>query len=96
MEQVFEVLRPFAKMVAEELATMMQPPEQKKEKRIVKGIPGIMEIFQCKRNKASEIRKSGIIDDAITTSGRIFLVDADKALELMHKHKGGRKYESRK
>lgn len=95
MEQVFEVLRPFAKMVAEELATMMKPPE-KKEPRIVRGLSGIMEIFQCGQTKAQQIRKSGIIDDAITTSGRVLLVDVDKALELMHKYKGGRKYESRR
>lgn len=62
------------------------------EKRKLRGIPGIMEIFKCGRSKASEIRKSGIIDDAITTSGNVFLVDEQKALELMNKRKGGRRY----
>lgn len=63
-----------------------------KERRLVRGIPGIMEIFQCSRSKASEIRNFGIIDKAITVSGRVFLVDVEKALDLMNKTKGGRHY----
>lgn len=82
-------------VTVEELATViaykLQTVEQPKEKRLVKGISGIMEIFKCGRSKASELRKSGVLDAAIIEDGRMFLVDVDKALELVAKKKGGRK-----
>lgn len=83
-------------VTVEELATViafkLQGKDQPKEKRLLKGIPGIMEIFKCGRSKASELRKSGVIDAAIIEDGRVFLVDADKALELVaSKRKGGRR-----
>lgn len=85
-------------VTVDELATVIAAKlsggtiQQPTERRLVRGIPGIMELFQCSRTKASEIRRSGIIDAAITTNGRVFLVDVDKALLLMNKNKGGRSY----
>jgi|SRR5690554_3453153 len=52
-----------------------------------KGIKGIQEIFQCSKSKALGIRASGIIDDACIQNGNSFLIDKNKALELM---KGGK------
>ena len=94
-EQLYEILRPFAKMVAEEILAMQKPQPQEKEteqSRTLKGLNGIMEIFQCSKSKASRIKASGIIDSAITTTGRMFIVDERKALEAMNRHKGGRRY----
>ena len=94
--QIYELFRPFARMVAEELANMQEARDKlaKPSSRQLKGISGIMEIFQCSRSKASRIKESGIIDSAITNvSGRIFLVDEQKALDAMNKKpKGGRRY----
>ncbi|WP_280747863.1 DUF3853 family protein [Parabacteroides sp. PF5-9] len=65
--------------------------ESQKEKKYVRGIPGIMDTFHCSRSKASQMRGSGILDAAIIEDGRIFLLDVDKALELVGRKQGGRK-----
>ena len=98
--QAFEIFRPFARMIAEELAEIQKPKEEPKiiespvGERKLKGVKGIMEIFQCSRGNAARIKDSGIIDGAITRiSPRVFLVDERKALEAMEKKKkGGRRY----
>ena len=60
------------------------------EKKMLSGIPGIMEIAQCSRSKASKLRKSGVLDAVITSIGRGFLIDTNKALELLKNRRGGR------
>ena len=98
--QALEIFRPFARMIAEELAEIQRPKDEPVimdgpvGDRKLKGIPGIMEIFQCSRSKATRIRNSGVIDGAITrVSSKIFLVDERKALEAMEKRmRGGRRY----
>lgn len=59
-----------------------QPPEQ--TKRLVYGISGIAQLFNCSMTTANRIKASGRIDDAITQHGRIIVVDADKALVLFN------------
>ena len=92
VQQIYEALRPFARMVAEELAKMQQPSnEQPASPRQLRGISGIMEIFHCSRSKAAKIKDSGIIDEAITyISGRLFLVNEQKALHAYEKRRRGR------
>jgi hypothetical protein len=63
--------------------TVIQQPE----KRLVHGLEGIAQLFGCSRTTASEIKKSGVIDDAITQVGRTIVVDADLALQLAKKRK---------
>ncbi len=58
-----------------------------KEKRIVYGIAGIAQIFNCSMTTANRIKASGKIDRAISQCGRIITVDADLALELMKQSK---------
>lgn len=62
-------------------ATQAQPKE---EKRLVYGIAGIAQIFNCSMTTANRIKASGRIDDAITQHGRIIVVDANKALQLFN------------
>ena len=62
-------------------------PIIKDEREYAYGIAGIMEIFNCKSSKANQIKQSGVIDDAITQSGRKIVIDKGLALELMRKHK---------
>ena len=54
------------------------------------GIPGIARLFGCSLPTANRIKKSGKIDKAITQIGRKIIVDAELALELAGKKKGGR------
>lgn len=49
------------------------------------GLKGIAKIFGCSVSKASEIKSSGILDDAIIQRGNIIIVDKQKALELFAK-----------
>ena len=46
------------------------------------GIKGIADTFGCSIPTANRIKRSGVIDDAITQVGRKIVVDADLALEL--------------
>ena len=87
-EKLIEALRPFAKMVAEEIVKMgqMQDKAERPPERKLRGIPGIMEIAQCSRSKAVELKASGVLDDAIThVSPRVFLVDEAKAYAALEK-----------
>ena len=56
-----------------------------KEKRLVYGIAGIAQLFNCSMTTANRIKASGKINRAISQHGRIITVDADLALELMKK-----------
>lgn len=58
--------------------------EREKAKRLVYGISGIAQLFNCSMTTANRIKASGRIDAAITQYGRIIVVDADKALVLFN------------
>ena len=90
---------PICKMDGEELAFLitsitsgqqaqMLISQPKEEEHNVYGIAGIAQIFGCSIPTASRIKKSGIINGAITQVGRKIVVNADKALELAHQSKG--------
>jgi hypothetical protein len=48
----------------------------------VYGIAGIAQIFGCSIPTASRIKRSGVINAAISQVGRKITIDVDKALEL--------------
>lgn len=52
-------------------------------KRLVYGIAGIAQLFNCSMTTANRIKASGKIDKAISQTGRMITVDADLALQLM-------------
>ena len=53
------------------------------QKHYVQGYQGIATLFGCSKSTAQRIKKSGIIDEAITQVNRKILVDADLALQLV-------------
>ena len=59
-----------------------QVPEQ--TKRLVYGISGIAQLFNCSMTTANRIKACGRIDKAISQHGRIIVVDAEKALVLFN------------
>lgn len=86
-EKLLEALRPFAKMVAEELVKIMptEEPRQKETSEQYKGIDGIATIFQCSRSKAQRLKDSGVLDSAITRLGsRAFIIDKAKAIAAVN------------
>lgn len=65
-------------------ATQQPAPAPKPEKRLVYGIAGIAQLFNCSLTTANRIKASGRINRAITQNGRIIVVDAELALELFN------------
>src|SRR5690554_4427856 len=74
-------------LTVEEAGEVLAPAPTPKH---VHGLAGIASLFGCSIPTAYRIKKSGIIDAAITQIGRKIVVDAPKALELAGKKKGGR------
>ena len=64
-------------------ATVTTDNSQMTERRLVYGIAGIAQIFNCSMTTANRIKQSGKIDKAITQYGRKIVVDANLALELI-------------
>ena len=52
------------------------------DKKLAYGIKGIAETFGCSIPTANRIKKSGLIDRAISQVGRKIVIDVDLALEL--------------
>lgn len=88
--------KPIAMMTGEELCflitksviTAESSSPQTTSKGNYYGIEGIARVFGCSVPTANRIKKSGIIDKAITQIGRKIVVDADLALSLA-KEAGG-------
>ena len=49
------------------------------------GLKGLARILGCSISKASEIKSSGILDEAIIQKDNIIIIDRKKALELFAK-----------
>ena len=88
--------KPIAMMTGEELCFLITKSVESTEaatpqvasKGSYYGIEGIARVFGCSVPTANRIKKSGIIDKAITQIGRKIVVDADLALSLA-KESGG-------
>lgn len=82
--------KPIAMMTGEELTFLLNSSMEAKtneqvpvvQKRTYYGIEGIAQVFGCSVPTANRIKRSGIIDAAITQIGRKIIVDADMALAL--------------
>ena len=48
------------------------------------GLIGLANLLGCSRAKASAIKSSGILDDAIIQNGKIIIIDKEKALQLFN------------
>lgn len=91
--------KPVAMMTGEELYYLLENSMSAKTKesapvaiakKMFYGMQGIMEIFGCSVATANRIKKSGIIDDAITQIGRKIIIDGEKALALVKANGGFR------
>ena len=61
-------------------------------KRYVYGIKGLQDLFHCCHTTACKIKKSGIIDDAISQIDSKIVIDAELALRLIRLHKTSHGY----
>lgn len=55
------------------------------EKKYEYGLKGLAKLLGCSVSKASEIKSSGILNDAIIQNGNIIIIDKEKALQLFGK-----------
>ena len=53
------------------------------KKNYVYGLSGLSKLFGCSVSTAQRIKSSGILDSVIVQHGRLIVVDADLALELV-------------
>lgn len=85
--------KPVCKMEGQELMFLLSnlsaltktesSDEMPKSKHVAYGIKGIAETFGCSIPTANRIKRSGIIDDAISQVGRKIVIDTDLALRLV-------------
>ena len=74
-----------ADLTVEELVSIIQKTVAKaltERPRYVKGMQGLMDLFECSKSTAHRIKSSGMINKAIRQQGHTFIVNADLALEL--------------
>ena len=82
--------KPIAMMTGEELTFLLNSSMEAKaneqtpvvQKRTYYGIEGIAQVFGCSVPTANRIKRSGIIDAAITQIGRKMIVDAGGDIDL--------------
>ena len=55
------------------------------DRRYVKGVTGIANLFGCSNPTAQKLKKT-IIKEAVTQNGRVIITDAEKAVELFRKY----------
>ena len=58
--------------------------QPKEDKRYVYGMAGVARLLGCSIVTANRIKKSGVINKAISQVGRKIIIDADLALELLN------------
>ena len=69
-------------LINKENVTSKASAEVTPEKHYEYGIKGLAKVFGCSIPTANRIKKSGIIDAAISQIGRKIVVDAELALKL--------------
>lgn len=75
-----EVLDGVCEMVAQLVSGIEEAPEKR---RLVYGLAGLSQLLGCSISTAARIKKSGVLAPAIHQTGKIIVVDADLALDLM-------------
>lgn len=84
-------LEEFLDAAVDRLAQMMGSHEESGKKRnLVYGLAGLSQLLGCSQSTAARIKKSGVLDPAIRQTGKIIVVDADLALDLMKIKRGRR------
>lgn len=77
------------------LASQNEPIEKNVKKHYVYGLQGLSDLLGCSLSTSARVKKSGAIDAAISQQGKIIVIDADLALDLLNvqkKRKGGNRF----
>lgn len=76
-----EFLEAISEKIDQMIAGYQEEPHNKKN--LVYGLAGLSQLLGCSISTAARIKKSGVLDPAIRQTGKIIVVDADLALDLM-------------
>ncbi|WP_292008902.1 DUF3853 family protein [Chryseobacterium sp.] len=71
---------PLWKLTVEEFLEIIKSLNS--ENRHEYGLKGLAKVLGCSVSKASEIKSSGMLDEAIIQKGKIIIIDKQKVLEL--------------
>ena len=72
-------------------SSIRKPGKNHREPRnYVYGLAGLAELLGCTVSTAWRIKKRGVLNAAISQTGHIIVVDADKALELISLRRKGK------
>jgi Protein of unknown function (DUF3853) len=89
MDMIKDLKRPIWQLTIEEFLELINTVDKPIVKDTVNtdtkyayGISGIANVFGCSKKTAGLIKKSGVIDKAITQIGRKITIDIQMALEL--------------
>ncbi len=63
------------------------PEPMEVKKHLVYGLQGLCDLLGCCKSTASKIKQTGILDPAIKQHGRVIVIDADLALDLLNTNK---------
>ena len=74
---------PLWKLTVEEFIEVVK--NLSSENKYEYGLKGLAKILGCSVSKASEIKSSGILNEAIIQKGNIIIIDKKRALELFAK-----------
>lgn len=61
-------------------------------KHYVYGYAGLCKLLGCSKTTAVNIKKSGVLDPAISQHGKIIVIDADLALSLINVRKTAKRF----
>ena len=77
--------------IMDKLASIMSPEEEApRKKNLMYGLAGLAKLLGCSISTAARIKKSGALSGAIHQTGKVIVIDADLALDLMKIKKGRR------
>lgn len=63
--------------------------DRQQSQKVYRGLAGIMEIFNCKKTKAAELKRD-VIADAVHEHDGLMIIDKDKAIELFNSYNAKR------
>ena len=62
------------------------------QKHYIYGLKGLAQLLGCSLSTANRIKKSGVINAAMAQNGKIIVIDADLAFDLLRVHNKRNKY----
>lgn len=80
-----------ARTVRDQISDSTITKEKENASKYVRGIGGLAEFLGCSKSTANRLKASGILDPAIKQVGKIIIIDAELALQLLSNQQGRRK-----